>query len=194
MGIGSVIANDQTTLQTQWSGMHGSVDTIGGDAAFQGAAAGNLVDIMTMNNTRVQNSQIVGVDAAIASDMNIGANNIWGSVGIQNNVLCNGASVSTDPVLTAVSSNQECHAKDPASSVTANVTNIAGTMAIQSMAMGNTFEADSNADNFPVMSRQFNNSISASTINANAYNIGGAMSLSSSAIGNRSQILHYSTH
>ena len=169
------------------------MDTVGGDAAFRGAAAGNLVDITTMNNTIVGNRQIVGPNAAIGSNMDVGANNVWGSVGIQNQVACNGASVSTDPVLTKVNSYQECSATDPASQINAKVTNITGTLAIQGSAIGNSLEADSNADRMPITTQQLNNSIGASTVNASAYNIGGSMSMSSSAIGNTAQILHYST-
>ena len=43
-----------------------------GDAAVQGAAAGNMMDITTMNNTAVNNSQIVGAGAAIGSNINVG--------------------------------------------------------------------------------------------------------------------------
>jgi hypothetical protein len=191
---GSQIVNGQTTLNTQWSNIGGNVEAVGGDAAIQGAAAGNLVDIMTMNNTNVLNNQIVGSNAAIGSDVNTNFNNIMGSVGIQNQVVCNGASVSTDPVYTQVSSNQVCHASDPASAINTSVTNIGGDLAIQSSSMANSFESDSNASNFPVRNNQLNSSMVSSTINANTYNVQGSMSLSGSAIGNTAQILHYSTN
>jgi hypothetical protein len=152
------------------------------------------VDITTMNNTIVKNSQIVGPNAAIGSNMDLSANNIWGSVGIQNQVVCNGASVSTDPVLTQVNSYQKCQATDPASQINANVTNITGTLAIQGTAVGNSLEADSNASRMPITTQQINTSIGASTVNAHAYNIGGGMSMSSSAVGNTAQIIHYSTN
>jgi hypothetical protein len=64
---------------------------------------------------------------------------------------------------------------------------------MQSLSMGNSFEADSNAQNMPIRNSQLNNSFSASSINANAFNIGGSMSMTSAAIGNKAQILHYST-
>ena len=76
-----------------------------------------MIDITTMNNTRVQNNQIVGPSSTIGSNINIDANNVWGSVGIQNQVLCNGASVSTDPVLTAVSRTRNAMRSDPYSSI-----------------------------------------------------------------------------
>src|ERR1700744_1374983 len=81
---GSNVMNGQVNLQTQWSNINTTVDSVGGDAALQGAAAGNMVDIMTMNNTVVNNSQYVGPNAAIGSDINATMSNVWGSVGISN--------------------------------------------------------------------------------------------------------------
>jgi len=66
---GSNIINGQINLQSQFSNLTGNIDTIQGDAVVQGAAAGNLIDITTMNNTRVQNSQFVGPNAAIDSNV-----------------------------------------------------------------------------------------------------------------------------
>lgn len=191
---GSQINNSQFMLQNAWSNLSGSADTVGGDAVVQGSAAGNMIDITTMNDTKVLNNQIVGSNANIGSNINFDANNVWGSVGIQNQVLCNGASVSTDPVLTAVKSNQECHAQDPYASINSNINNIAGNAVVQSSSLGNSFEADSNAPNMPIMSRQVNNSGIVSNVNVNAYNVGGSVGLSSSAIGNTSQIIHYNTN
>jgi len=74
------------------------------------------------------------------------------------------------------------------------VDGVVGDMAVQSLAMGNTMQTDSNAPNFPVFNNQINKSISASTINMSAFNIGGSMSMTSAAIGNKAQILHYSTN
>ena len=185
--------NGQVTLQTQWSNLNAVVDSVGGDAAFQGAAAGNMVDIMTMNNTVVNNNQFVGPQAAIGSNITADVSNVWGSVGFSNQALCNGATVSTDPVLTAVNSRQECHASDPSVAINASVNGVVGDLAMQSLSMGNSFEADSNAQNMPIKTMQINKSIGSSTINANAFNIGGSMSMTSATIGNKAQILHYST-
>jgi hypothetical protein len=191
--IGSQILNSQINLDNNWSNLHASVGTIGGDVVVQGAAGGNLVDITTMNDTRVLNSQIVGPNASIGSNITLGANNVWGSVGIQNQVLCNGASVSTDPILTSVKSTQECHAADPYSQINANVVNIAGDMVVQSSALGNSFEADSNAPNMPIMTRQINTSASVSNTTVGAANVGDSIGITSSAIGNTAQIIHYGT-
>jgi len=193
-GNGSQILNNQINLDNNWSDLHATVGTVGGDVVAQGAAGGNLLDITTMNNTKVFNNQIVGPNAAIGSNITLGANNVWGSVGVQNQVICNGASISTDPVLTSVHSNQECHATDPYSQINANVVNVSGNAVVQGSALGNSFEADSNAPNMPIMTRQINTSGSVSNVNVGASNIGGSVGLSSSAIGNTSQIIHYNTH
>ncbi|HET9870280.1 MAG TPA: hypothetical protein VFR02_07285 [bacterium] len=193
-GSGSQIINGQINLNTNWSNLYGTVDTVAGDVVAQGAAAGNMIDVTTMNDTHVRNNQIVGPQANIGSNISLDANNVWGGVGISNQVLCNGASVSTDPTLTQVSSHQSCRATDPYSSIKTNITNIAGDAVVQGSSLGNSFEADSNAPNFPVVSHQFNNSGIVSNVQANTYNVGGSVGLSSSAIGNTSQIIHYSTN
>jgi hypothetical protein len=193
-GDGSNILNTQINLQNNWSNLNVRVDTIGGDAVAKGAAAGNLIDITTMNNTRVTNDQTVGSGAAIGSNISMDVNKVWGSVGIQNQVLCNGASVSSDPSITYVQSNQECHASDPYSGINANIRNVAGDAVIQGSALGNSFEADSNAPNFPTTTRQLNNSANVSNVNADVLKVGGSVGFSSSAIGNTSQIIHYNTH
>ena len=193
-GVGSQILNNQINLQTNWSSLTGSVDTVGGDVVVQGNAAGNLVDVTTMNDTRVTNNQTVGSNATIGSAVAVDVNNVWGSVGITNQAICNGASVSTDPILTAVKSNQACHATDPYSEINTNISNIGGNAVVQGMAVGNKLETDSNAPNFPIMSRQLNNSGVVSNVNANVFNAAGTVGLSSSAVGNTAQVLHYSTN
>ena len=193
-GSGSQIVNGQLNLQTVWANLNGSVDTVGGDAVAQGSAAGNMIDITTMNNTRVFNNQIVGPQATIGSAVNVDFNNVWGSVGVQNQVLCNGASVSTDPVLTQVNSNQECHASDPFSGIKTNISNVAGNAVIMGSAISNSFEADSNAPNMPIVTKQLNNSASVSNVSANIFNVAGSVGMQSSAVGNTSQIIHYNTN
>jgi hypothetical protein len=193
-GVGSQILNNQINLQTNWSSLTGSVDTVGGDVVVQGNAAGNLVDVTTMNDTRVTSNQTVGSNATIGSTVAVDVNNVWGSVGITNQAICNGASVSTDPILTAVKSNQACHATDPYSEINTNISNIGGNAVVQGMAVGNKLETDSNAPNFPIMSRQLNNSGVVSNVNANVFNAAGTVGLSSSAVGNTAQVLHYSTN
>jgi hypothetical protein len=191
---GSTIINGQINLQNNWSNLTGSIDTTGGDATVKGVAAGNLVDVTTMNNTRVNNSQVVGAGASIGSNVNVDVNNVWGNATVANQVVCNGASVSTDPTFSATQNYQKCSAADPFSGITTNISNVAGNAVVQGSSLGNTFEADSNAPKMPIQSRQINNSGTTSNVNANLTNIGGAATLSSSAIGNTSQIIHYSTN
>jgi len=193
-GVGSQILNNQINLQTNWSNLNASVDTVGGDVVAQGTAAGNLVDVTTMNDTRVSNNQTVGSNATIGSNVAVDVNNVWGSVAITNQAICNGASVSTDPILTAVKSNQACHAMDPYSEINTNISNIGGNAIVQGVSVGNKLETDSNAPNFPVISRQLNNSGVVSNVNANVFNAAGTVGLSSSAVGNTAQVLHYSTN
>ena len=191
--IGSLVINDQQNTRTNWSNLSGVVDTVGGDVVAQGAAAGNIVDVFTMDNTRVFNNQVVSSQASIGSNVLMDANNVWGSVGVNNSSLCNGASVSTDPVLTSVNSYQECGAKDPFTGTSALVTNIGGNAVLQNSAISNSFEADSNAPNFPVFNKQLNNSSAISNMAVSAFNVGGTVGMQSSAIGNTARVLHYNT-
>jgi hypothetical protein len=62
---------------------------------------------------------------------------------------------------------------------------------VQGLAVGNSFEADTNARNMPIVSRQINNSMTTSTVHANVSDIGGSTALTSSAIGNTGQVIHY---
>ena len=191
---GSQILNNQINLNNNWSNLNTTVGVIGGDVVVQGAAAGNLIDITTMNDTTVVNNQNVGPNASIGSNVTLGANHVGGSIGVQNQVICNGASVSTDPVLTAVNSNQECNAADPFSQINANVTDIAGNVVVKGSAVANSFEADSNAPNMPIVTQQINTSGSVSNITAGVFNTGGSVGVSSTAVGNTAQIIHYNTH
>ena len=191
---GSNIINGQVNLQSNWSNLTGSIDNTGSDATVSGAAAGNLVDVTTMNNTRVNNSQIVGSNASIGSNVNVNVNNVSGNASVTNQAVCNGASVSTDPTFASTKSYQECDATDPYSGITTNISNVAGNASVQGSALGNTFEGDSNAPNMPVLSKQLNTSGVTSDINTNLYNVAGTATISSSAIGNSSQVIHYSTN
>jgi hypothetical protein len=192
--MGSQISNTQMNNQVNWSNLTGNVDTVAGDAVVTGSAGGNLMDITTMNNTFVTNNQGVGSGGNIGSTIDVGINNIGGSVGIQNQAVCNGVSVSTDPTYSATQSLQRCNASDPSSEIYARVTNVAGDAVFSGSALSNSFEADSNAPNMPVWNSQINNSAVASTVRAQVYNLGGSTSLSSSAIGNTGQIIHYNTN
>ena len=42
-----------------------------------------------------------GFNGSIGSNINVGINNVGGSVGIQNQAICNGINISTDPTWSA---------------------------------------------------------------------------------------------
>ncbi|HEY4274707.1 MAG TPA: hypothetical protein VGM68_04430 [Rhizomicrobium sp.] len=191
---GSNIINGQINLQSQFSNLTGNVDGVAGDAVAQSTAAGNMIDIFTMNNTRVQNSQIVGPGSAIDSNVNANISNVWGSTSVSSQAICNGASVSTDPTLTAVNSYQRCDSSDPSTSIKANIGGVGGDAMVQGLSIGNSFEADTNARNMPIVSKQINNSMTTSTVHANVSDVGGSTALTSSAIGNTGQIIHYGSN
>jgi len=193
-GTQSWIQNHQTNdNNTMWSNLNVVVDTVGQDVVGHGAAAGNLLDVTTMNNTHVSTNQNVGFNSPIGSNINMNVNKVWGDVGIQNQVICNGVSVSSDPVFTSVNSNQECHAPSALSQINTNISNVAGNAVVQGSVFGNSLEADSNAMNMPINNRQINTSSNISSITGNAFNVGGSVGFSSSAIGNSGQVIHYGT-
>ncbi|HKQ44505.1 MAG TPA: hypothetical protein VJS47_03850 [Rhizomicrobium sp.] len=189
----SLVLNNQINLQHDWSTLNLKVDTVGGDVVTQSAAGGNLVDIMTMNNTTVNNSQFSAPQATIRATTTLDAKNVWGSVGVQNQVVCNSASVSTDPARTAVTSVQDCQGLDSFSQTGATISNVAGHAIIQNSMVGNSFEADSNALNMPINTKQTNAMATVSTVNANVVNVGGDVGASSGAFGNTARIIHYGT-
>src|SRR5258708_37368912 len=75
----SQILNHQINLDNNWSNLNVSVNTVGGNVAAQGAAAGNLIDITTMNNTTVNSNQNVGFSSALGSNIHLEATKGWGS-------------------------------------------------------------------------------------------------------------------
>src|SRR3954453_1451883 len=77
-GTQSWIQNHQTNDNTMWSNLNVGGDTVGEDVVGHGAAAGNLLDVTTMNNTHVSTNQNVGPAAAIGSNINMNVNKVWG--------------------------------------------------------------------------------------------------------------------
>src|SRR5580693_6901971 len=169
---GSVILNGQIDLHTSTSSLSTTIDNAGGGASVSSTAGGNAVDIVTMNDTHVDNSQYTS-SVSIFSDL--------------------GAQVSTDPNVTQVNSNQNCQAVDPTSSVYVDSWNVNGNFTANNLAAGNSFEEDTNAPNGPVNTIQTN----ASSINANTTvhvaNVAGAVNVSGTAVGNTAEIVHYGT-
>ncbi|MEI9886011.1 MAG: hypothetical protein WDN08_05810 [Rhizomicrobium sp.] len=186
------ILNGQISLGVQWSTVTTTVSGAGGDVVIQGTGAGNAVDITTFNDTHVTSTQNAD-SAAIGSTVNANVSDVWGGVSISGQAFCNSTSVSTDPAVTEVHSDQTCRADDPASEVYANVNNVAGDVSIASSAFGNTYLEDTNALNAPATIHQNNISNVFSTVNSTVHNVGGSVAVTSSAIGNNAQIVHYST-
>ena len=54
---GSQILNGQVALHTSISDLHTTIDNVGSGVGVQSTAAGNVVDITTMNDTHVTNDQ-----------------------------------------------------------------------------------------------------------------------------------------
>ena len=159
---------------------------------MQSVAAGNTLDVTTMNDTNVTTNQYTS-SVDVSSDLGASVNNVAGSVGIQGQAVCNSASISTDPVITAINNTQQCDAVDPVSRVYVDATNIGGDISVANSAVGNSFEADSNASNMPVNNLQINHSSVNAVTTANIANVAGSVSVTAAAVGNSAQIVHYST-
>ncbi len=189
---GSQILNGQVMLHTSTSTLNTVVDKVGGDVGIQSVAAGNVVDITTMNDTHVTSDQYVS-SVDISSNLGARVTNVDGSVGIVNQAVCNSASVSTYPAVTAVNNKQVCAAVDPDARAYVDASNIGGSFSLANSAIGHTFQADTNAVYLPVNKAQTSMSRVNAQTTANVSNVAGTVSVSSSAIGNNAQIVHYST-
>lgn len=189
---GSQILNGQIALHTSVSTLQTTVDNVGQDTGIQSVAAGNTLDVTTMNDTHVSNNQYVS-SIDISSDLGARVTNVGGSVGIQGQAVCNSAGISTDPTVTAINSTQQCDAVDPTSRAYVDAWNIGGSFSLANSAVGNTFEADSNASNMPVNTLQINHSNVNALTTAHVSNVAGTVSVTSAAVGNSAQIIHYST-
>jgi hypothetical protein len=189
---GSQILNGQVNLHTAVSTVNTELMNVQGDAAAQSVAAANVLDVTTMQDTKVTNNQYAS-SVNISSELNANVKNVGKDVSLVSQAVCNSANISTDPTTTDVYSNQECDAKDPSSRLNATVQNVNGNLTASTSALGNTFEEDTNAPNAPIQNYQINKSNINSSANVNAYNVNGNAVVSSSAIGNDAQIVHYST-
>ena len=187
---GSVILNSQTQLHTVESNVNTEVMSVGGDVAAQAVAGGNSVDITTMQDTNVTNSQYTS-SVDIGSSLSANVKDVAGEVTLSSQAFCNNASVSTDPTTTQVYSQQECQAIDPSASLSATVQNVGGGLSSAAVGLGNNFEEDTNAPNAPVQNYQLNSSNISALNNTNAYNVQGSVSILGQAIGNNAQIIHY---
>ncbi len=190
---GSQILNGQIALHTSISTLQTVIDNVGQDVGVQSVAAGNVLDVTTMNDTHVSNDQYTST-VDISSDLGARVTNVGGDVGITGQAVCNSAGISTDPTITAITSKQQCDAVDPTSRAYVDATGVGGSFSLANSALGNSFEADSNASNMPVDTTQINHSNVNAVTTANVSNVAGTVSVTSAAIGNNAQIVHYSTN
>jgi len=167
-----------------------TVTNTAGNVTGSSASVGNNLEVVTMNDANVTNSQYVG-QVSIAADQNATVKNANGTVSLQSQAICNAADVSTDPHTTAVTSDQECQANDPSALLNAKVINAGNDVSLASQAVGNSFSMDTNAAYMPVQNQQLNNSAIASTVNSTVKNTNGNVTVNSSAIGNNAQIVQY---
>src|SRR5512142_448021 len=84
---GSQILNGQVSLHTSISTVQTVIDNVGSNVGVQSVAAGNVVDITTMNDTHVTNDQYVS-SVDISSDLGARVTNVGGDVGIVNQAVC----------------------------------------------------------------------------------------------------------
>jgi hypothetical protein len=189
---GSQILNGQIALHTATSSLRTSLDGVGQDVGLQSLAAGNMLDVTTMNDTHVGNDQYTS-SVSISSDLGASVQNVGGSVGIQGQAVCNSASISTDPHVTAINNLQQCDAIDPTSGTYVYANGIGGNLNVANSALGNYLEADSNAGNMPVNTTQINHANVTALTTATVSNVAGSVSATSAAVGNSAQIVHYST-
>ncbi|MGA7676082.1 MAG: hypothetical protein WCA78_13685 [Rhizomicrobium sp.] len=189
---GSQILNGQIALHTADSSLHTTIDSVGQDVGVQSLAAGNTLDVTTMNDTHVTNNQYVS-SVDISSDLGAAVTNVGGSVSVQGQAVCNSASISTDPHITAINNTQQCDAIDPTSGTYVYANGIGGDLSVSNLAAGNTFEADSNATNMPVSTLQINHANVNAMTTATVSNVAGSISVTSQAVGNSAQVVHYST-
>lgn len=190
-GIGAQVVNGQVNMNTIWSSNTLDLVNVDGDAIGTASAVGNTATIITMQDSHVENNQIQ--TGNIGAEVNANTWNVHGDVMLSATSLCNGVSVSTDPLVTAVHSNQQCGGDDPSASITANVNGVGGNAVMAAMSVGNQIEVDSNAANFPVTNYQANTAATIANVNANVANVHGSIQSTSTAVGNTAQIIHYTT-
>ena len=187
---GSDVLNGQIDLQLSSSHLNTQVANVAGGVTNASSAVGNNVEVVTMNNTNVNNSQYVG-NVSISADQSASVYNTGGGVTLSSQAACNAADVSTDPHTASIYSSQDCNASDPSALLNANVGTVNGSVSLASQAIGNSFSEDTNAANMPVQNYQTNNANIASTVNSKVTNINGTVSVNSTAVGNNAQIVQY---
>jgi len=188
---GSQILNGQIALHTANSSLHTTIDGVGQDVGVQSVAAGNTLDVTTMNDTTVTNNQYVS--SVTSAPISRGGDQRRRQRGDPGQAVCNSASVSTDPNITKINNTQQCDAIDPTSGTYVYADGVGGSLSVTNLAAGNTLERTPNASNMPVNNLQINHANVNAMTTATVSNVGGSVSVSSAAIGNSAQIIHYST-
>ena len=187
----SNVLNGQIDLQSDIAKLNTQVTNIAGNVASSADAGGNNVQIYTMNDTNVLNTQIVGNSADIVATQNANVQNAGGTVDLQAQAICNGTDISTDPHNVNVNSYQECDATDPYAQLNANVDTAGNDTSLLATAIGNTFSEDTNAPNTNIITRQLNTSTEEAVVNSAVKNVYGNLSIGATAVGNTATIVHY---
>jgi hypothetical protein len=187
---GTLVLNGQVDFQITSSKVNTSITNAVGNVSGSSSSVGNNLEVVTMDNANVANSQYVS-GISISADQNATVQNVGGTTTLQSQAICNAADVSTDPTTTAVNSSQVCHANDPSALLNASVTNAGNDVSLSSQAVGNSFSEDTNAPSMPTQNYQNNASNIASTVNSKVTNVSGNVTVNSSAIGNNAQIVQY---
>jgi len=166
------------------------IESVAGNVTSTSSAAGNNLQVFTLNSATVNNSQYVG-GVSIAADQNATVDNVGGTTTLSSQAVCNAADVSTDPKSTTVASSQVCDANDPSSYLNATVTNAGNDVSLSSQSIGNSYSEDSNAAVLTTLNNQVNNAAIAATTNAAVHSVYGNVTVSASAVGNNAQIIQY---
>jgi len=186
----SDVLNNQINLDSVWTNTNIQVDNINGDVNGQATAVSNAFQVVTFNNTIVDNNQYASGEA-VGANLNAMVTNVNGSVNMNTQVACNTADVSTDPAYTVVHSKQECAVGDPAQATNVFAAQVQSDINVSGSSAGNVYTEDTNASYNYVNTKQLNESAVNSTVNAQVYNVGGSVNVSSAAVGNTTQIVHY---
>ncbi len=185
---GALIINGQLNFGDVWATLDAKTHNIDTDVAAVVSAVGNNAMVVTMSNTIVENDQ--NQLGNVGAELNANASGVGGDAIFSATALCNGATISTDPDVTAVRNNQNCGATDTLAEVNVQAHNIGGGVGVAATAVANQIQIDSNADRFPVNTFQQNISGVHANVNANISRAAAA-SLQASAVGNTVQIIHY---
>jgi hypothetical protein len=182
------ILNGQVNLDTVWSQLNTKLDTTAKDVNLTSTAVGNTAEIITFADSKVTNDQ--QASGMVGSDINATIANVSGNAWLTSSTVCNAIDVSTDPQVTKVHSSQICSSPDPVAGVSADVSNVSGTVGVEAQAIGNQFSIDTNATKFPITNYQATTGGVNANVNVNAHNV-GAVTASATAVGNTAQIIHY---